>query len=144
MIILSIESLSDRRFTMLATQCEYMGMVFQDEAEAVSFVAGLLEISEFRLFEMAYENWFGSEATEKAIDGFFGNYLKSGFIPFWLRNMVRTIICEYRKGNLTPSRFGIDQRYVSPSRNKIGWILMGLFYFLVFAIVYGSATFQPY
>ena len=127
---------------MLATRYEDLGIVFQDEAEAVSFVAGLLDISEFRLFEMAYENWFGSEATQEAMDDFFGSYLKSGLIPFWLRNMVRTIICEYQKGNLTPSRFGIDQPHVSPSRNRLGWVLMGLFYFLVFAIVWGSATFK--
>jgi len=45
---------------MMATHCEDMGIVFQNDAEAVSFVAGLFDISEFRLFEIAYVNWFGS------------------------------------------------------------------------------------
>jgi len=127
---------------MLATHCEDLGIVFQDDAEAVSFVAGLLDISEFRLFEIAYVNWFGSEAAEKAIDGFFGSYLNSGLVPFWVRNMVRTIMCKHRKVNLTPSRFGIDQPCVSRSKRRLGWILVGFFYFLVFAIVWGSATFE--
>jgi hypothetical protein len=127
---------------MLATHCEDLGIVFQDDAEAVSFVAGLLDISEFRLFEIAYVNWFGSAATKKAIDGFFDSYLNSGLVPFWLRNMVRTIICKHRKGNLIPSRFGIDQPCVSRSKRRLGWILVGLFYFLVFAIVWGSATYK--
>jgi hypothetical protein len=127
-----------------ATRCEDSAIVFQNDAEAVAFVAGLLDISEFRLFEIAYLNWFGSEATKKAMDVFFGSYLKSGVEPFWLRNMVRRIICKYRKGNLAPSRFGIDPPCVSPSKRRLGWILVGLFYFLIFAIVWGSATFEPY
>ena len=66
----------------MATRCEEMGILFQNDAEALSFVAGLFDISEFRLFEIAYVNWFGREATEKAMDGFFGSYLKTGFVPF--------------------------------------------------------------
>jgi hypothetical protein len=130
--------------TMLATRCEDTEIVFRDDAEAMSFVAGLLDISEFRLFEIAYENWFGGEASKKTVEGFFGRYLKSGCIPFWLRNMVRTIICAYQQGNLTPSRFGIDPPYVSRHKRRVGWVLLGLFYFLVFAIVWGSATFKSY
>jgi hypothetical protein len=129
---------------MLTTHCEDSEIVFQDDAEAVSFAAGLLEISEFRLFEIAYKDWFGIEATRKAMDGFFGSYLKSGLLPFWLRNTVRKIIFEHRKGNLTPGRFGIDQPCLSRSRRRLGWFLVGLFYFLVFAIVWGSATYTPY
>ena len=127
---------------MKATHCKDLGIVFQDDVEAVSFVAGLLDISEFRLFEISYFNWFGSEATKKAMDGFFNSYLKSGFVPYWLRNMVRTIICKHRKGKLTPSQFGIDQPCLSRSKRRVGWILVGIFYLLVFAIVWGSATYQ--
>jgi hypothetical protein len=127
---------------MSATHCEDLGIVFQDDAQAMSFVAGLLDISEFRLFEIAYVNWFGSEATEEVIDGFFASYLKSGLVPFWLRNMVRAIMCEYRKGNLTPGRFGIDQPCVSRFKRRLGWLLVGLFYLLIFAIVWGSATYK--
>jgi len=128
----------------MATRGEDFGVVLQNDFEAVSFVAGLLDISEFRLFEIAYVNWFGSEATKKAMDDFFGSYLKSGSVPFWLRNMFRRIICKHRKGNLTPSRFGIDQPCVSPVKRRLGWLLVCLFYFLFFPIVWGSATFEPY
>ena len=128
----------------MATHCEDMGIVFQDDAEAVSFVAGLLDVSEFRLFEIAYVNWFGSEATEKAMEGFFGSYLNSGFVPFWLRNMVRRTISKHRKGNLAGSEFGIHKPSASRYDRSLGWILVGLFSFLVFAIVWGSASFTQY
>jgi hypothetical protein len=119
-------------------------IVFQDDAEAVSFVAGLLGISEFGLFEIAYERWFGRKTNEKTMEAFFGTYLKSGLMPFWLRNMVRTIICEHRQGNLTPGGFRMYQPPESRSMWRVGWILMGVFYFLVFAIVWGSTTFKSY
>jgi hypothetical protein len=128
---------------MMATHCEDFGIVFQDDAEAVSFVAGLLDISEFKLFEIAYVNWYGSEATKKALDGFFGSYLKSELVPFWLRDMVRRIICKHRKGNLTPSDFGINHPRGSRFERRLGWILVVLFNILVFAIVWGSATYKP-
>jgi hypothetical protein len=129
---------------MLATHCEDAGIFFQDDAEAVSFVAGLLDISEFRLFEIAYLNWFGSEATRKAMDGFFGSYLKSGFVPFWLRNLLRRVICKHRKGNLTPSEFGVHRLCKSPAERKLGWFLVGFLGLLIAAIVWGSATYQPF
>lgn len=126
----------------MATYCEEMGIVFQNDAEEVSFVAGLFDISEFRLFEIAYVNWLGSAATKKAMDGFFGSYLKTGLVPFWLRGMVRRIICKHRKGNLTPSEFGVHQPCVSRFDRRPGWILVGLFSFLVFAIVWISKHYK--
>ena len=127
----------------MATRCEKMGILFQNDAEVLSFVAGLFDISEFRLFEIAYVNWFGREATEKAMDGFFGSYLKTGFVPFWLRGMLRRLIRKHRKGDLIPSEFGINQACVSHSERRLGWFLVGLFSFLVFAIVWVCAKYQP-
>ena len=127
----------------MATYCEDMGIVLQDDVDAVSFVARLLDISEFNLFEIAYINWFGNEATKKAMDDFFGSYLTSGLVPFWLRDMVRKTLCKYRKGNLTLSEFGIHRPCGSRFKRRLGWILAGLLSFLVFAIIWGSTTFRP-
>ena len=129
---------------MLATSYENLGAVFQDDAEAVSFAAGLLDISEFRLFEIAYVHWFGSEPEKKTMEGSFGSYLQTGLAPFWLRDMTRMIILKYRKGNLMPSRLGIDQPGAGRFKRRLGWILVGVFYFLIFFIVWSSATFQSY
>ena len=126
----------------MAIHCEDVGIAFQDDAEGVSFVAGLLNISEFKLFEIAYANWFGGEVTEKAIDCFFGSYLHSGFVPFWLRDMVRNILCKYRKGNLNPSELGINHPGGNRLERRLGWILVVFFNILVFAIVWGSATYK--
>jgi hypothetical protein len=126
---------------MTAIPLEDLEFFFKDESEAVSFVAGLLNISEFRLFEIAYENWFGIKAPQKTINELFKNYLESGLVPYWLRNMVRKSLCEYRKGNLTPSSFGIEHPHETRSRRKLGWILLGFFYLLILVIIWGSANY---
>lgn len=128
---------------MTAACCEDLERLFQTDAEAVCFAASLLEISEFRLFEIAHVNWFGSEAPKKAMEGFFGSYLQSGLVPFWLRHMIRSIIGKHRKGNPAASEFGIEQPHVSPLGRKLGWVVIGLLSGLVFAIGWVSATVRP-
>jgi hypothetical protein len=129
---------------MATACCEDLGRLFRTDAEAVCFAASLLDISEFKLFEIAHVNWFGREASNKDVEGFFGNYLKSGFVPFWLRDTVRKIISKYRNGNLAPSEFGIEISHVSHSERKFGWILIGLIGLLVFCISWISTRPEPH
>jgi len=129
---------------MTTACCEDWERLFQTDAEAVCFAATLLDISEFRLFEIAHVNWFGSEAPKKAMEGFFGSYLRSGLAPFWLRHLVRSIIGKHRKGNLAASEFGIEQPRVGPLEKKIGWVVIGLLSCLALAIGWISATLRPH
>lgn len=128
---------------MTAACCEYWGRLFQNDADAVSFAASLLDISEFRLFEMAHVNWFGSKPPKKTMEGFFHSYLQDGLVPFWLRHMVRTIINRHSKGHLATREFGIEEPHPSPLGKKRGWIVMGLLSVLVFAMVWISKTLGP-
>jgi hypothetical protein len=129
---------------MTAACCEDWGRLFQADAEAVCFAASLLDISEFWLFEIAHVDWFGGEAPKKAMEGFFGNYLQSGLVPFWLRHMVRSIIGKHWKGHLTARESGIEQPHVNPLGRKLGWIVRGLLSVLVFALGWVSSTVGPH
>jgi hypothetical protein len=143
--VFSIKIRVQKEVPMMATHGEEMGVLspFQNDAEAVSFVAGLFDISEFKLFEMAYVNWYGREAAKKAMDRFFGTYLNTGSVPFWLRAAVRKILCQHRKGDLTASQLGVDRPGLSPVERRFGWMLVGFFSLLVFVIVWISAKYQP-
>jgi hypothetical protein len=83
---------------MTATHCEDQKMF--DDADAVAFAAGVLNISEFKLFEIAYENWFGNKATEKAMSGIFGSYLKSGSVGYKNQKKTNTDQFSLRFGEL--------------------------------------------
>ena len=128
---------------MTAACCEDLERLFQTDTEAVCFAASLLEISEFQLFEIAHVNWFGGEAPKKAMEGFFGNYLQAGLVPFWLRHMVRSVICKHWKGNLAANELSIGQPHVGPLERKIGWVVIGLLSCLVFAIGWIFTTVKP-
>ena len=128
---------------MTAACCENWERLFHSDAEAVCFAASLVDISEFRLFEISHVNWFGSEAPKKAMEGFFRNYLQAGLVPFWLRHTVRSIINKHWKENLAARKASIEQPHVSPLESKLGWVVIGLLSGLVFAMGWISKTLGP-
>lgn len=63
----------------------------------VGYVAQLEDVGHFRVFEEAYEEWFGKKAPVKLIESNFHPYLRSGVAPYWVRNYTRHVIDENRE-----------------------------------------------
>ena len=61
------------------------------DAADVSHTAGLLDTSEFQLFQMAYRSWHGYDADERLVEGYFVSYLYYDDVPFWVRHFVRQV-----------------------------------------------------
>ena len=59
----------------------------QDIQDVIQF----LDINEFRLFELAYEDWFGVPAREHVLEQAFIPYLFAGDVPCWVRQYTRYI-----------------------------------------------------
>ena len=74
----------------------------------VAGAAGLLEVPEFRLFEIAYARWYGREAPEREVESHFGRYLRTRNAPIWVRHLARQVAGRYRAGRLDPRDFGLD------------------------------------
>ena len=66
------------------------------DAEQVGYVTSVLNVSLFRLFELAYEDWFGESASEGSLEAAYIPYVILGTMPIWLRNYVRktTELCD--------------------------------------------------
>jgi len=62
----------------------------QDQ-EDIQLTLELLRVSEFRLFELAYKEWFGDSATEGDLEGAYIPYLAKGTVPCWVRQYARNI-----------------------------------------------------
>lgn len=77
---------------------------------AVVQSAGLLGISEFRLFQIAYETWYGRETDEHTMESYFASYLFQETVPFWVRHFTRQISGLENEGRLNPEDFGIKQQ----------------------------------
>ncbi len=60
-----------------------------DDAQQVEEAAAILDVSEFRLFELAYHDWFGEFAKENNLESAYMPYVVCGTVPCWLRHFSR-------------------------------------------------------
>jgi len=62
----------------------------QDQQD-VQLALQVLNITEFRLFELAYKAWFGEAARESELEYSYIPYLFAGILPCWVRQYIRNI-----------------------------------------------------
>jgi hypothetical protein len=85
---------------------------------AISAAASLLQISEFRCFQIAYTQWFGHELDERSMEHIFSSYLKQASVPHWVRHFTRKVFSLEDQGILNPEDFNIF-RQQNTHRNRI-------------------------
>ncbi len=59
------------------------------DAQQVEEAAAILNVSEFRLFELAYQDWFGELAKQTKLESAYMPYVTCGTVPCWLRHFSR-------------------------------------------------------
>ena len=80
----------------------------------------LLQITEFRLFELAFERWFGRPAREGELEACFARYMFAFQAPFWVRQFCREVEVTDRRGVLDPRDFGVLPREVPDTLMRRG------------------------
>ena len=88
--------------------------------------SGILEITEFELFGIAYTRWYGKRVGDIVIEPFFNNYMFHDIVPFWVREFTRLVLRLDQEGILEPHRLGIQ-----PHRHEEGMAAKGVRYFLI-------------
>ena len=101
------------------------------DADAVCRAAGLLDVAEYHLFELAHREWFGEDPAEPAIRASFRVYVQTGAVPFWLRQFVRRVREGESEGTLHPADFGVAPPPVSARERRLGWVLIVVLAFAV-------------
>lgn len=61
------------------------------DARSVTAAAARLHVSEFEIFQIAYQQWFGREASEGFLLSAFQQYLTHTTIPMWVRHFTRNL-----------------------------------------------------
>ena len=92
----------------------------QDTRDVLS-ASCLLQITEFHLFELAYERWFGRPAREGELEECFARYMFAFRAPFWVRQYCRDVELTESRGTLNPRDFGVLPREVPDT-----WMRRGL------------------
>lgn len=93
--------------------------------------AALLSVGEFKVFELAYEEWYGEPGEEKTIEKFFVGYMFNDIVPPWVRHFCKKIQKQDREGTLDPEEFGVvpkaaTQEQVNKGLEAIMWIVGAL------------------
>lgn len=101
-----------------------------NEIEAVQFTAQFLEVSEYEVFQLAYNDWYGQRMNSSIMDYRFENYLDEDVVPFWVWIFTKGFIQKYEKDQVVPADYGIQQVVLSRSQKITGWFIVlgvGLF-----------------
>ena len=61
------------------------------DIECLAWAATILEVNEFKLFELAYVSWYGRQASVGEIELAFIRYLRTETLPVWVRHFTRRI-----------------------------------------------------
>jgi hypothetical protein len=81
---------------------------------AVIKSSALLGISEFRLFQLAYRSWHGTDVSDETIEAYFIPYMFREEVPHWVRHFTRTVLDREQAGCLDPSQFGVAGKTPTP------------------------------
>ena len=92
----------------------------QPDESLVLGVSSLLQITEFRLFELAYERWFGARASAERLEKHFCAYMFGAVVPIWVRQYCRDVLDRDRSGRLDPRDFGVFPRQATDSMLQQG------------------------
>lgn len=73
------------------------------DSQQVQTAANVLNVTEFRLFELAYREWFGELCQEGEMESVYMLYWFTGLAPVWVRHYSRHVVTLCRQvGHDTP------------------------------------------
>jgi len=93
---------------MQPLRSEYRNHLAPDVAH-VAEAAETLAIGEFELFRLAYRWWYQGDCEEAFLNGVFGEYLKGGRVPAWVRHYCRRVLLLASVDQLDPRDFGVER-----------------------------------
>lgn len=108
--------------------------IMQDLAR-VELSSQLLQMSEFRFFQLAYSRWYGRELPEKDMEHIFTEYMYRNEVPHWTRHLARNVLSLHFHGSLDPREF--NSKCTAPqSRTETRGALNAKLLFLIYVIFY--------
>lgn len=102
--------------------------------------AAVLEISEFRVFEIAYAEWYGRPGPSDLLERSFSNYMYHDLVPAWVRQFTRHVLDLRDAGRLTPETFGIHPETPTPTTVYLG-IRYAIWIALAMGMIFMAAVF---
>ncbi len=92
----------------------------EPEIQRVLDTSAILQISEFEVFRLSYDRWFGASADDDLIEPFFCDYMFQMVVPSWVNHFTRKVLDLYRQGQLDPASYGILPKPFSNRAARMG------------------------
>ncbi len=96
----------------------------EPEIQRVLDTSSILQISEFEVFKLSYDRWFGIPADDRLIEPFFCDYMFQMVVPSWVNHFTRKVLHLYQSGQLDPANFGILPKPFNNNTFRIGILLV--------------------
>jgi hypothetical protein len=98
--------------------------------------AGLLEVTEFELFRIAWCRWHGRTIADADLERYYLPYM----VPSWVRQLTRQVTAEAEASRLDPAAYGVMPRQLTMDMYNRGlryclWIAM-----ILGTLLTGAAT----
>ncbi len=92
----------------------------EPEIQRVLDTSAILEITEFEVFRLSYDRWFGSAANDDLIEPYFCDYMFRMVVPSWVNHFTRKVMRLYQEGRLDPAAYGINPKPFSNATTRLG------------------------
>ncbi len=79
--------------------------------------AAALDTTEFKIFVIAYDHWFGRRAPQELIEQHYSAYMFQDIVPHWVHHFARHVLMHARRGNLNLDAYGL--RNPPPTRHAV-------------------------
>lgn len=115
-------------------------MFFKEEplpidARLVLEAAAILQVKEFKVFELAYAEWFGRRPETKEIEPLFVTYMFRTRIPVWVRQFTRKIRDINAEGRLNRAQYGLFPKKSTPQSRQKGYFYAVLMTYVTLFLV---------
>ena len=141
----SIKLLCNRVRNLIKKSVPNSQDVVGNDGEKVEISSRLLQMSEFKFFQLAYSWWYGRDISEKNMESIFADYMLKNEVPHWVRHFARQILSEYSHGVHDLHEFGIEC-IIPPRELKDKKVFITIFMIVVYLFFYlilsGHITFQ--
>jgi hypothetical protein len=111
---------------------------------AVVTSAALLEVSEFRFFELAYDRWFGRPAGDGRIEPIFNDYIFRDAVPHWVRHLARQVLSLADRGELDRETFDLERPEMTAEMRTRGILYSVAVFVLLVLFCLLVSSYKPY
>ena len=99
----------------------------------VAHTAGLLEITEYRVFQLAFFDWYGRHIRDYEAEDYFTAFMYYDRVPFWVRRFCHKIQDLREEGHLEPRDFGIRPDHFES--RLLRWAVTAVSIMLAFLVI---------